>query len=415
MITPVPRRLSAALLALTLFAPACGSPQPAPSPEAKPAPAATPTPVPRPAIDAGLTDLSRLLAGLEPRDPQRYAAITASEGWKKHKQVFDESWGAFGKLQKLMEDWRDSELGPYKRDGGTLFYPFSGPDFLNAHILFPGRDTYVFLSLEGVGALPKTDVSPEKFAASLTDLRGSLKDIFERNYFITSRMGGDLHTANLQGNLAVFLVFLARTGHDVVSIKQIQVSADGTIEPRDAAASGKAGAKDAPKPLAGTEIKFVPVDGSHVRTLYYFAVDLENTSLGAKPNLSKWIRSLPNTDSFTKAASYLMHGNEFSKVRDLTLEVSRLVLQEDTGMPVRYFDPKVWNVTLYGNYTKPIKDFKYGFQPDLDKAYKEAGRAKALPFRIGYHWRDEFSNLQLAVRKDASAPPAAAPASAPAK
>ena len=101
---------------------------------------------------------------------------------------------------------------------------------------------------------------------------------------------------------------------------------------------------------------------------------------------------------FTKAASYCLHGENFSIFRDICLD-SKAVLEDDTGIPYRFFKPEEWTVTLYGKYTKPIKDFTYGFQTDLNKAFLVPNNVKPLPYAIGYHWSDSYSSLILAIRK----------------
>ncbi len=102
--------------------------------------------------------------------------------------------------------------------------------------------------------------------------------------------------------------------------------------------------------------------------------------------------------TFTKAASYCMHGGDFSIIRGVCLR-AKAVLEDDTGIPYRFFKQDEWEVSLYGRYTKPVKDFHYGFQKDLDSAYRSGKNVKPLPYSIGYHWRDGFSSFILAIRK----------------
>jgi hypothetical protein len=102
--------------------------------------------------------------------------------------------------------------------------------------------------------------------------------------------------------------------------------------------------------------------------------------------------------TFVKAASYCMHGSDFSIIRSICLK-AKAVLEDDTGIPYRFFKQNEWEVSLYGRYTKPVKDFHYGFQADLDSAYRFGKNIQPLPYSIGYHWRDGFSSFILAIRK----------------
>ena len=135
-----------------------------------------------------------------------------------------------------------------------------------------------------------------------------------------------------------------------------------------------------------------------MRTLNYFPVDIQDKSLKLKPHFQKYLSSFDNMIMFTKAASYCLHGSDFSIMRGLCLR-AKAVLEDDTGIPYRYLKKDAWDVVLFGHYTKPIKDFNYGFQPDLDSAFKSGVNVRPLSYSIGYHWRDGYSSLILAVRK----------------
>jgi len=65
----------------------------------------------------------------------------------------------------------------------------------------------------------------------------------------------------------------------------------------------------------------------------------------------------------------MTHHKNFSTIRGLVLAKSAAVLQDDSGIPYRYFDAANWRVQLYGNYEKPYGSFAWLEQPDLRKAY----------------------------------------------
>jgi hypothetical protein len=62
-------------------------------------------------------------------------------------------------------------------------------------------------------------------------------------------------------------------------------------------------------------------------------------------------------------------------------------------------EPPVWDVRLFGAYDQPIDLFKTGLQEDLKAAYDARTGVEPLDFSIGYKWRQNESNLLLAVRK----------------
>ena len=354
-------------------------------------------------IDSALTDQARIYAGMLPLDSARYPRLTSGKGWAEHHKLFEQNWTQLDKRLKAMEQWRATELAGIETAGATLFYPFSGPDFLNADVFFPECEKSVYISLEKTGDLPPPDMDEQHFVNFTGDIRTSLANIFARDYFVTSRMEEQLHTPYLQGNLTIFLVFLARRDCAVVSINKVHIDSTGTLvaAPRD---TGKARKKQ----IGGMEIQYVKAQSSGaVRHLYYFPVDFQDASLKLKPQLQTYLRSLDNMVMFTKAASYCMHGKDFSMIRSLCLR-AKAVLEDDTGIPYRFFRSSQWAVTLYGHYTKPVKDFKYGFQEDLDKMFRSGKNVKPLPFNIGYHWRGSFSSLILAIRHATAVPDTAA-------
>jgi len=351
------------------------------------------------AIDSALTDQARIYAGMLPLDSARYPRLTAGEAWAVHRKVFEKNWKKLDKRLRAMEQWRAAELAGITTAGATLFYPFSGPDFLNADVFFPECINSVYLSLEKTGDIPSPCMDEEHFVNFTGDIRTSLSNIFARDYFVTRRMNEQLRTPYLQGNLTIFLVFLARRNCAVVSINKVHIDSNGTLvaAPRDTGDARK-------KQTGGMEIQYVKAQSNGaVRRLYYFPVDIQDSSLELKPQVVRYLSSLDKVIMFTKAASYCMHGKNFSIIRGLCLR-AKAVLEDDTGIPYRFFTPDQWTVSLYGHYTKPVRDFNYGFQEDLDKIFRSGINVKLLPFNIGYHWRGSFSSLILSIRHGPEVP-----------
>ena len=344
-------------------------------------------------FDSGLTDQARIYAGMMPLNPLHYSNLTSTKAWQQHSRIFQENWTKLSKRLQAMSVWRDSALAGISMDGATLFYPFSGPDFLNADIFFPECEKSVYLSLEGTGSIPSTTMSEAHLNNFLDDIRAAMAEIFERNYFITSYMSKDFYTPYLKGNLAVFMIFLARRNCAIVSIEKIHIDSAGNLvnAPAD---TGIAGRKD----IAGIEIQYITGNGGTTHSLLYFPVDISDKSLKLKPQFLTFLGTMTDMITFIKAASYCMHGSDFSIIRGICLK-AKAVLEDDTGIPYRFFKQNEWEVSLYGRYTKPVKDFHYGFQADLDSAYRFGKNIQPLPYSIGYHWRDGFSSFILAIRK----------------
>jgi hypothetical protein len=87
----------------------------------------------------------------------------------------------------------------------------------------------------------------------------------------------------------------------------------------------------------------------------------------------------------------------------MILNKSRFVLEDDTGIPFRYFPAKDWDAQLYGEYIKPVSDFKGVEQFDLEAAYADAAKVKKLPFHLGYHWGTNKDSILYFKKKSAGA------------
>src|SRR5262249_1386690 len=103
-------------------------------------------------------------------------------------------------------------------------------------------------------------------------------------------------------------------------------------------------------------------------------------------------------NSLLKAASYLLHGGNFTVARDFLLRNSASILQDDSGIPVRYFAPVKWTLRFFGTYPGPIELFKNYYQPALRQFY-EATSPKRITIGCGYRWNSRSSPLCRAVRK----------------
>src|SRR5687767_792514 len=82
------------------------------------------------AADSAPNDRARFLAGIAPADGSPLAEKAKDAGWKRHAAAFDKAWEKLnkGQLAKIRA-WQGKNLTAPQP---TLFYMFSGPDFLYA-------------------------------------------------------------------------------------------------------------------------------------------------------------------------------------------------------------------------------------------------------------------------------------------
>jgi len=336
------------------------------------------------AFDPRVTSIARMLGGVSP-DYGLHSRLAADREWRAHRDWLAPRWQRLraGRLQ-AMEAWRDDALGREHPRCRTLFYPFSGPDFLNAYLLFPLCDAYVFAGLEPPGALPELDrMAPGQFAQTLQDLRAALGDFLALNYFMTNRMAEQLDTPQLRGVLPVVLASMGVIRVHVMSIRPFEIApAVRTAAPA--------------APLRAIAVDFFHPDVGKRQTLYYLSADASDAGLRANPALARFFASLAPATVLIKSASYLLHRPEFGRMRDIALDVGELIVQDDTGIPYQALRDRGWSVRLYGEYTGPIPLFASRHQTDLEVAYRARDVRQRLPFPFGYKGPREGSNAMVA-------------------
>ena len=328
---------------------------------------------------------ARWIAGLS--DSGFSASLNSDQraAWDDFAKHDNGDWARFSKQYLApIEDWRARNVGV--THAGTAFYPFGGPDAINLLSFYPDAREYLLIGLEPVGCIPGSlnGYSPAYFA----ELRRSLSDIITMDFFITANMRREVTRSDLNGVLPILLFLVSRAGYAINSVTPIGIAPDGSIV---------SGSSLAQRETPGIAIQFS--DARHgMRTLRYFSLDLTDYKLRSKPGSATYLTTLPDTVTLLKAASYLMHHDNFSTIRSLILAKSRMVLEEDSGIPYRFFGADAWNVHLFGSYSEPIPLFRKWRQNDLRAAYTAGTEVQPLPFGIGYRHKDQ-ANLLLAVRK----------------
>ncbi|MHB8068112.1 MAG: hypothetical protein ACYDIC_09455 [Desulfobaccales bacterium] len=352
-----------------------------PGPQAEKAGSNTPT----------SNDYACFLAGLaHPGGP--LAAWESNPAWIKYAAANRQNWEKFSKKQlEPMRQWAAQELAAAPT--AAVFYPFSGPDFLNVYALFPRARTYVLVALEPVGTLP--DCAALDLPNFLAGMQNSLQQYLYTDYFVTAKMATQISQSELKGVLPVLLFFLAREQARVLEVQHLVLKADGALEERPAAAGG-----GSPGPgIPGVRLIFTGPGAAAPQTLYYFQVNLQDHSLRKKPQFAAFLKNLAPLTTFTKSASFLLASPFSSAIRQLILEQSAYVLQDDSGIPLQDFAPATWNLRFYGTYKGPIARFKNRYQEDLAAVYNKGKDVYPLPFGIGYHFRAGTSNLLFAAKK----------------
>lgn len=358
-----------------------------------------------------LTSTARLLAGLPPSDPA-HAEIARTKAWQAHSAEIQAKWAPVRDGQATaITAWRDSKLPKTCPVGKTLLYPFSGPDFFNAWWLFPACETYVMFGLEHIGNLPAIEKMGERDLAQLfTDVRNSMLNILERNYFVTGTMSKMLRTERLRGVVPVLAVQMALSGVDVLRVEPLTLTKSARTAVPEPAVKGKPAAK---RRLVGVTVEFRRPGSKTVQRLHYFSFDATDAGIAAYPEILEYLGSFAPATMLLKSASYLLHGGEFSKLRSVLLDAAVYLVQDDTGLPYPMLRKRGWDVEIYGRYEKPIPPFEYAYQPSLAKLYAER-KPDPLPFLFGYRRNVDGDRAHLMIAQRTAQPAGSTRKDAPA-
>lgn len=380
----------------------CQSAPSLPTPPAAPVKDTVSPPMPLPSPDPYWTDLARLLGGLKPQDTLYWRSALQDSSWIVYAREIERLWNTRKKaLYDSLSAWAARELQPYYNWKGKVFYPFSGADWPTIHYIYPEGEFYLFFGLEQEGdphylrRLPPSDI--------VRNLRGTymtLEDLLRLSFFCTKDMQVQLAHGKVRGLLPVFLALFARTGYVVYSVEHIYLKEGGII---DTLSDAK------PKPPQSawdnliTGLRFrVGLPDKPPQEVVYLSLNAANAGLERQTGSRDVLSRMRPCVTLIKSASYLLFSPEFSEMRRLILMQSVAILQEDSGMPYRFFDSTAWRVQLFGVYHQPIPLFRSKYQADLWQAYRTYP-VKPLPFNIGYHTVPGRSNLLWAVRRDPQA------------
>ncbi|NJO93057.1 MAG: hypothetical protein HC831_31950, partial [Chloroflexia bacterium] len=172
-------------------------------------------------------DVARFMAGLPQTKGSSLAKFdTLPETIEYHKSNQKFFSGLQESLLSKMEAFSNSELKDIRKEGMTVFYPFSGPDFINSDAFFPEATTTVMFGLEPVGYIPhmSENITSEELQKIYKIFRRSIDSLAHLNYFMTNEMSRDLSSvAQLDGNLSIISLFMAQRGYRILNVKKVTI------------------------------------------------------------------------------------------------------------------------------------------------------------------------------------------------
>lgn len=349
-----------------------------------------------------LRNMSYLLAGkIADEDLDQVDAV-----WAEHAEFMDQAWEEIDLRLAGMRQWAESQGIAADRPEAPLLYPLGGPDLISAMQFFPEATSYLLIGLEAPGHLP----DPESFqaqalAADLERLRKPFTSFVDHGYFVRNEIDKDLSGGKFDGVLPIILIGLVRAGQVPVGLDYIEIDPETIAIQPVGAGSTTAGAvmiRFLPESAVGED---ATETGVEPRAVYYFSQNLSNKNLFSDEPFSRLIQRQKSVNVYLKSAEYLLHTDDFSNFRKLLLSKADILLQDDSGIPIRFLTSDTWDIKLYGRYSSVLAAYSHWLQEDLVAAYANGKAVGELDFGLGYNSKTDGGNLILGTRK-ADAEPA---------
>lgn len=347
-------------------------------------------------LDAeSLANMTALLAGMPPAaDLEKIDPV-----WREHAAAMDKAYALLDPRLAAMRAWAQVELPAAKSpaEAPALFYPFGGPDLFSALALFPDAPTYVLVGLEAPGRLPlPEELASPALADDLKRLRQPFDSLVTSGYFVRTQIDQQLTGGHFDGLLPLVLIALARGGQVPVAVQYVGLDQrSGQVVDLEVAATAATAFRVLFRPLAEPEAK--------PRSVFYFAHDLSNDGIYPQSPFYTMVERLGPFQVYIKSGEYLCHTDAFSNLRRLILDRAELTLQDDSGVPLRFFTSDRWRIAYFGQYREVLAAYKPYFQADLAAAFASGRDVEPLPFSAGYHTTTSGGSLILTTRKNSSA------------
>lgn len=249
----------------------------------------------------------------------------------------------------------------------SLFYPFAGADISYPLLFFPHVNKFVLIGLEFPGQI---DIVKEKY--NLDNFKPQIEGFLKSGFFKTMKMSEQMHYKH--GVIPMLVAQIGLLGGMVENITSIS------------------------EPYKGILVDFSYNNLN--KKLYYFRANLDDHSIkNSFFNFLKENKLIENC--MLKASSYKLHQVEFKYLRQYMLDNCKVILQDDTGMPVKYLLNQNRKINLFGNYIQPYgEEFKPYYQKELANLYTEQADKTHLEFCFGYGCSKVEANILTAIMNE---------------
>jgi hypothetical protein len=270
----------------------------------------------------------------------------------------------------------------------TVVYPFAGGDLGTALTVYPDADLITTLSLEPAGdPLDLGRLSDSELRAALGTVEKELGSFYRANFSVTMNMISAMRGGQLPTQLIFSLSALELHGYEPTSLRYFKLAPDGSLTyltDDDVTAAEKI--KDANarnRQFANVELQFHKVGSKHEQTYRHILANLDDAHIKKDPAALKYLENLGHVAGMTKAASYLLTFDDFSKMRQYVIDHVDWMVSDSTGLPPKYGEPAGFTYETHGAFLTSNMAAGSSVAPVYKKMFAEQPK-RPLEFRFGY-------------------------------
>jgi hypothetical protein len=310
----------------------------------------------------------------------------------------------------------------------SLVYPFGGGDLSSALAVYPDATELTTVSLEAAGDVRAIDtIKSAKLDEEVERIGNDIRRLYYAAHSTTKSLQAASH-AELPGTIMFALAGLAVHDMEPVALRYFDIEPDGSLtyltaaqlEERAAEFVAKKLGTSPPKKIthywyeqvsafANVEIQFRPRSdpAAPVRTYRHIVANLDDNHMAADDRVLRHLSRKGKVAIMTKAASFLLWYDDFSKIRDYLLHNAAWMISDASGVPPSHADSAGFELVTYGDFSGPyfVIDDK-NTRAEFIKLWKSQPH-RDLSFRFGYPDADKHNHLMIMRPKSPASPGAA--------
>ncbi len=293
----------------------------------------------------------------------------ANKDWYKKYQLNIRNYiQKYNKQKEKVSDWHQENLQEVY-SVKNAFYLLSGADFYYFRLFYPNAENYFMFAMEKEGDFPELNTIDEStLNTNLVAIEEIIHNLSHNTYLFSKTMNKFLNQDKIYkiyGTFPIVVFYIGYFSGNIIDVKKECLEY-----------------KDFNCLIPGYSILYE--EDQKIKKVYYYSKKLVPEDIHQNSPFDSLMKKYDNKGLFLKASVYLFHNLKYQNFANYLLENFVYIIQEDSGIPYRFFQQHQFNVRLYGKYVDVpnLTGMKVPFQPDLSRDFKL--NSQRLTFHFGY-------------------------------